>query len=237
MSAVDHFEEQIAVFESAGNTVIGRPARILGACSIPEFKTGSVIEFGENVTLRNTSFNFPLGGGKVKVGKGSVYAAWTHVSPKSVITVGERTAFIRDCEVHAWESASIDIGNDCLLSNIKIRTSDMHSIFALGTNERVNSARSVVIGDRVWVAEFAVVGKGSRIDNGSVIGSYAFVTGYIPPNSIAAGQPARVLKRGIYWTNELDVTDPVALPATSAVFQQEERRRGLRHLLARWLTR
>jgi acetyltransferase-like isoleucine patch superfamily enzyme len=52
----------------------------------------------------------------------------------------------------------------------------------------------VVIGNDVWVGAGAKILKGSHIGDGAVIGTNAVVTGDIPPNAIAVGIPARVIK-------------------------------------------
>lgn len=229
-------EEQEATFRQfidRGNVVVGRPSKIVGVFRVNEFAAGSVIEFGRNVVLRRTTLHFPLGGGKLTFGDDVVYSAWTHVGPNSEIRVGARTVFNREAEIHAWEGASITIGQDCLFSNIKIRTSDMHSIFDLETNERVNRSKSVVIGNKVWLAEAAVVGKGSRIDDGSVVGSNSLVSGYLPPNCVAVGKPARVVRTGIYWTRKLDMSDPVALPATEPPPPEPVQQPGVKDFIRR----
>ncbi|WHQ68787.1 acyltransferase [Methylorubrum extorquens] len=237
----EQFEAQIAAFEAAGNTVVGRPKFVIGDCSFGECRSGSEVTFNEDVTLCGTQINFPLGGGKLILSRNVRLFAWIHVGPKSVISIGEDTFFNRHCELHAWESASIAIGCGCLLSNIRVRTSDMHSIYDLYSSERINIAKSVEIGNNVWIGEFTTVGKGSRIDDGSVVGAYAFVSGYVPPNCIAVGQPARVVKRGIRWDRSLDMSNPVAMPPTArpvkamqSATQSVERRSPWTFAKTRW---
>ena len=53
---------------------------------------------------------------------------------------------------------------------------------------------SVTIGSNVWVGAGARILAGSHIGDGCVIGAGAVVTGVIPPNSVAVGVPARVVK-------------------------------------------
>lgn len=202
------FERCIEGFEAAGNIVVGRPARISGKCSIHEYKSGSTIVFAEGCTIANSTFQFPKGGGRIEIGEKAQYQAMTHLGEKSIIRIGARTVFNRRCEVHAWEDACITIGADCLFSNIVIRTSDMHSIFDRSSGARVNPARSVVIEDRVWIGEGAMVGKGSRIGSGSVIGARSVVTGYIRPDSVAVGMPAKVVKSNAKWSRNLKPMSP-----------------------------
>jgi len=53
--------------------------------------------------------------------------------------------------------------------------------------------RSVVIGDHVWVGTRAMILPGILIGRGAVIAAGAVVTKDVPPYSIAAGVPARVI--------------------------------------------
>ena len=54
--------------------------------------------------------------------------------------------------------------------------------------------RPVVIEDDVWIGSGVHVNKGVTIGKGAVIGSGAVVTHDVPPYSVAAGVPCRVIK-------------------------------------------
>jgi len=50
----------------------------------------------------------------------------------------------------------------------------------------------IVIGENVWIGARAVILGGARIGDNSIIGAAAVIDFEVPPNSIAAGNPARV---------------------------------------------
>jgi acetyltransferase-like isoleucine patch superfamily enzyme len=54
---------------------------------------------------------------------------------------------------------------------------------------------SIVIGDNVWIASRATILKGVTIGEGSVIAAGSVVTKDVPPYCVAAGVPAKVIKR------------------------------------------
>ena len=105
------------------------------------------------------------------------------------------------------ESRSLLIGEDCqFAADIYLTVSDTHSIVDLATGVAVNPGDDVVVGDHVWLGYRTIVLKGARIGRGSVIGTAAVVTDEIPENCVAVGNPARVVRRGVTWTRELQET-------------------------------
>ena len=61
--------------------------------------------------------------------------------------------------------------------------------------DRQLSSKSVVIEDNVWLGEHVSVLPGATIGENSIIGANSVVTKSIPPNSIAVGSPAKVIKQ------------------------------------------
>lgn len=120
------------------------------------------------------------------------------------INIGCKSTFTRACHINAQESdMSIIIGEDCMFSNyIIVRTSDSHPIYDLVSGKRINKPHSVYIGNHVWIAPKSTIMKGVSIGNNTIIGSNTIVTKSIPANSLAVGQPARVVKNNIRWSRE-----------------------------------
>lgn len=52
----------------------------------------------------------------------------------------------------------------------------------------------IVIEDDVWIGEYAAIMKGVTIGKGSIVAAHAVVTKDVPPCTIVAGNPARVVK-------------------------------------------
>ena len=55
--------------------------------------------------------------------------------------------------------------------------------------------RPVVIEDNVWIGEYSTILKGVTIGRGSIVGCHSVVTKDVPPYSIVAGNPAKVVKK------------------------------------------
>lgn len=61
------------------------------------------------------------------------------------------------------------------------------------------AAQEIEIGDHVWVGLRSVILKGVKIGNGAIIAAGSLVNRDVPPNSLAAGVPAKIIKTNIQW--------------------------------------
>lgn len=121
----------------------------------------------------------------------------------------------RRCFLSAAAGARLEIGDGCGLSgtviaaaqevrlgqrvmcgaNVTITDSDRHPLNAQARQRGEPGASAPVwIGDDVWLGLNVVVLKGVHIGAGSVIAANSLVINDIPPGSLAAGQPAVVLR-------------------------------------------
>src|SRR5690606_25380640 len=58
----------------------------------------------------------------------------------------------------------------------------------------LTTSKPVVIGSKCWIGGAAVILPGVTIGDGSTIGAGSVVTRSIPPLSVAAGNPCRILR-------------------------------------------
>jgi virginiamycin A acetyltransferase len=63
------------------------------------------------------------------------------------------------------------------------------------TRDGLTPRGDTVIGNDVWIGRDAIVMPGVRIGDGAIIGTAAVVTKDVPAYAVAAGNPARVVKR------------------------------------------
>lgn len=103
------------------------------------------------------------------------------------------------------DNSAVIIGNNCMLSwNIHIFASDFHTIYDAKTKKLLNWGKEIIIGDNVWVAMDCTVLKNSFIAKNCVVGASAVVAGkFTEENCIIAGNPAKVVKRGVAWDRRM----------------------------------
>lgn len=118
------------------------------------------------------------------------------------LTVGNGTDFVSCFFAIRDNGTKVVIGDDCMFSALTIvRTSDAHSVLVDG--KRINRGKDVIVGDHVWVGYGANILKGTTIESHSIIGTQSVVAGlHVPEGSVAAGNPARIVKQGIDWDRQ-----------------------------------
>lgn len=113
--------------------------------------------------------------------------------PKIVIGDNCRIQFRFQCNA----AQSVRIGRNVLIaSNVLITDSD--HVLEPGGVPIVQSGkfitRPVVIEDNCWLGQNAVILKGVTVGHDSIIGANTVVTRSVPPCSVVAGNPARIIK-------------------------------------------
>jgi maltose O-acetyltransferase len=89
-------------------------------------------------------------------------------------------------------SNRITIGDDCLIgTHVMIMDCDFHKVEDKSWD---TTGYPVTVEDRVWLANRSIVLKGVRVGHDAVVAAGAVVTRDVPPRSVVAGNPARVVR-------------------------------------------
>jgi acetyltransferase-like isoleucine patch superfamily enzyme len=91
-------------------------------------------------------------------------------------------------------ASGITLGDSCMLaSGVYITDSDWHGIY--DRLDYIGGSEPVVIGNNVWLGDSSIICKGTTIGDNSIIGAGSVVTKDIQANVIAAGNPAKVIRK------------------------------------------
>jgi acetyltransferase-like isoleucine patch superfamily enzyme len=149
---------------------------------------------------------FPEG---VRIGRGSTTYLGTmfDIGPRGRVSIGDFSL------VHgAWFicDSRIEIGDYALISwnvvfmdtygvsfNLAERRKQLEALSA-GPHRRMPrgaSAEPISVGRNVWIGFDCIVLPGVTIGDGSIVGARSVVTENVPPYTVVAGNPARVIRK------------------------------------------
>ncbi len=125
-----------------------------------------------------------------------------------LLSGGARIQIGEDCGLSGTVICSalkVSIGNRCLIgADVMIFDTDFHNPEPEGRRyARVDWNRisaPIIVEDDVFIGARSIITKGVTIGSGSIVGAGSVVTNDIPPNTIAAGVPAKSI-RGLLLDN------------------------------------
>ena len=141
--------------------------------------------FGSPVAMGDCATIIAAPDGKVRL------AVWPETKGKGRIRIGSYCMLCPGVRISS--ALEINIGDNCMIaSRAYITDCDWHDIY-----DRIAIGKSapVHIANNVWVGDSAIVCKGVHLGENCIVGAGAVVVDDIPANTIAAGNPARVVKK------------------------------------------
>lgn len=167
------------------------------------------VRHGKNLRLNGNAFIFSQGGATIRLGDGvTLNSAFLSnllgLNHRCIIVArgaGTKIEIGDGCGISGatiYARSGIFIGKNTLIGgNVKILDNDFHPIDVAARNAKDDDAiarKPVCIGENCFIGCNALILKGSKIGDGSTVGAGAIVCGEFPPNSVIAGNPARVIK-------------------------------------------
>lgn len=126
------------------------------------------------------------------VGEGTEIRPPLRVDYGSHIRVGARS--FANFGLVALDVAPITIGDDVQIgTNVQLMT-PTHPVNPELRRAKWESAAPITIGDNVWLGSGVIVLAGVTIGENTVVGAGAVVTRDLPPDVVAVGNPARVIR-------------------------------------------
>lgn len=160
-----------------------------------------------NVKLNGARFSFEGNNSIVYLSsaQNTQYSFNLVVYNDSTFFIGRDNNLSSPININIQEHQNVIIGaGGSISSGVNIRTSDIHPIYDFQSKERINHAKSVFIGDHVWIGHLAYISRGAKIGSGSIVENCSFIphNAKIYSNSLIVGNPARIEKSNVFFTNE-----------------------------------
>jgi acetyltransferase-like isoleucine patch superfamily enzyme len=127
------------------------------------------------------------GDGQVDIGAQVYVGDGVIISARAKVEIGDATLLAHGVQV---------FDNDTHPTDPAEREAHFRAILKLGpTRDFAIAARPVRIGRRCWLGFGAAVMKGVRVRDGAIVAAGAVVTADVPLGGVAAGNPARLVRR------------------------------------------
>ena len=180
-----------------------------------EYLPGASLANGCNIVLASDA--------RLHLGRHSYVGRQVELGPDKLIAIGDYTSIQDRCII----LGNVRLGRYCVLSYdiyissghhefdrrpaALIRDQDRESENPAMSSE--SDANSILIEEDVWLGVHVVVMPGTTIGRGCIVGANAVVTRSLPPYSVAAGVPAKILRKrfdfvpppAIDWKNDNDI--------------------------------
>lgn len=173
---------------------------------------GTIIQQNAHFVLRNCTVERPFitigkdslldcdffienGNGRISVGDRVHIGGNTKIISIQNIEIGNDVTIAWDCTLYDHNSHSVfwnERSNDTLQELEDLNSS---GDFLKNKNWDVVKSDRISIKDKVWLGFNVTVLKGVTIGEGAVVGAGSVVTHDIPPYTVVAGNPARIIRK------------------------------------------
>ena len=137
------------------------------------------LEVGAHTLLEPGVWLTAPGSARIRIGSGSFLNLGVMVASQELVEIGDHCMF----------------ANGCFITDASHRFDDPNRPV---TWQGFATKGPTRVGDNVWCGAHVVITSGVTVGERAVIGANSVVTSDIPPRSIAAGVPARVLRQISY---------------------------------------
>jgi acetyltransferase-like isoleucine patch superfamily enzyme len=165
---------------------ISATAKIYASARIENLmKSRESIVVGHFSHIRGELLTFAHGG-KIKIGEYCYLGENSRIWSALNVVIGNRVLISHD--VNIFDSLTHPI-------NAKKRHEQFRAVITSGHPSEIDLQESqVLIGNDVWIGCMSIILKGITIGEGAIVGAGSVVTKDVPPYTIVAGNPARLIR-------------------------------------------
>lgn len=164
-------------------------------------------QHGNNLSICQASNVIVESGSKITIGNNCDILGCLIAKCNSSIKIGDYTTIRGDSIVGS--AANITIGSYVIISNnVHIYDNNNHptsphcridlcksGFYSSLWHWKYSDKEPIYIEDNVWIGERSTILKGVTIGRGSIVACNSVVTKSVPPYSIVAGNPAKIVKQ------------------------------------------
>ena len=142
---------------------------------------GVELEIGRDAVVRLGRWSWIGHGTKIRAHEG-------------VVEIGAKSVLGQECTISSFQHVSI--GRECIVADRVMLIDFDHGVVEEDRPIRLQGIykRDVAVGHNCWIGYGACILRGVTIGDNSIVGTSTVVTKDLPPNSVAAGAPARILR-------------------------------------------
>jgi len=163
--------------------IIGQSPKIKGPIIINNISKDQLV-IGNNVIMRYNSF-FCFEKGKLSIGNFCYFGNHTQIDAAEEIQIGDYCMFSNNIMIQDHTSHPI---------SPRKRKEQLINLQRIPTDIYDTKIEKVIIENNVWIGMDALILRGVTIGEGSIVAARAVVTKDVPPYSIVAGNPSKVVK-------------------------------------------
>jgi acetyltransferase-like isoleucine patch superfamily enzyme len=142
---------------------------------------GVEIEIGRDAVVRLGRWSWIGHGTKIRAHEG-------------VVEIGAKSVLGQECTISSFQHVSI--GRECIVADRVMLIDFDHGVVEEDRPVRLQGIykRDVNVGHNCWIGYGACILRGVTVGENSIVGTSSVVTKDLPPNSVVAGAPARILR-------------------------------------------
>jgi len=147
-------------------------------------------------------WNISLFGGEIHVGdnvhivtardRRVCLSSWSWEQHQGHILIGNQCLICPGVRIDSATSVTLE-DNSMLAAGVYVTDADWHDIY--DRTRPVGRTLPVTIGNNAWIGDGSTICKGVTVGENSIVGAGAVVVDDVPANSLAAGNPARVIRQ------------------------------------------